>query len=253
MVNVLFSLKNVKEEIVVNSDQRFCSLLNSVLEKCTTDRRNIESVSEIRNLLDRCSGQTQFSQNIQQDCQEFLMYMLDVLHDEGVDVDHLFGLSYQWQHDCENCRVPSTTSVDSERFIYLTLPDSKSVSFNKLVKAADHNMECSQCKSEMMSTLFIRTYGQYVILMFQRCRPDGTKLTTLIKNFVASQLSISGRTFVTAAIIYHDGPSITSGHYTAYLKSRNGWSFCNDSVLIFKKKLPYDLKNSYLVFLKPKF
>lgn len=127
------------------------------------------------------------------------------------------------------------------------------MSFKKLVKAANQNMECSQCKSEMLSTLFIQRYGQYIILIMQRCTADGRKLETLIKHFVATQVSISGWIFVAVAIIFHDGPSTTSGHYTAYLKCNKGWTYCNDAQLVFKQRLPYELPNSYLIFLNPKF
>ena len=88
--------------------------------------------------------------------------------------------------------------------------------------------------------------------MIQRCTSDGLKIHTNFSNYKSNQVSISGKTFSTKAIIFHEGKTIRSGHYTVYLKNENGWTHCNDNVLSFKSRLPYKLQNSYLFFLELK-
>ena len=90
--------------------------------------------------------------------------------------------------------------------------------------------------------------------MFQRCKSDGSKIHTHIENFVASQISISGKTYTTIDIIFHEGNNIQSGHYRVHLRNKNGWSDCDDNTITVKPRFPYNkLPNSYVILLQTKF
>lgn len=95
ILNVVFYLQDLYEEIMENHEKRLCSALYHLFQELTSDRSKMHTASGVRQLLDTCTGSLTFSINIQQDAQEFLMVMLGVLEDEGIQIESLFGLSYK--------------------------------------------------------------------------------------------------------------------------------------------------------------
>uniref|UniRef100_A0A8D8T8J5 Ubiquitin carboxyl-terminal hydrolase 26 n=1 Tax=Cacopsylla melanoneura TaxID=428564 RepID=A0A8D8T8J5_9HEMI len=175
----------------------------------------------------------QFLEILQQDCQEFLMFVLA----ENTPMREPLTLVVSITRVCRNCNV--TVRSGEEPDIMARIPVTiKKGSLTDFVNSAFNTWQqlpgyqCSNCNlvdTTQEKRVIVRT-SQFVLLHLLAFNTNMSKIReTRITGVPNSRVTTSGIDFKPAAAIFHHGETLTSGHYTCYIRSGTGWMCADDS------------------------
>ncbi|KAF4619502.1 hypothetical protein D9613_005272 [Agrocybe pediades] len=212
----------------------------------------------------------------QEDSHEFLRYAIDSLqkscltgHPPKLDtkiaettwVHKLFGGRLRSRVTCKDCGHNSDTfdrildlSLDISRCDSLKDALRKFIAIDYL-KGAD-KYKCEKCKKPVNAEKSFSIHEAPLVLTvhLKRFSPLGRKLTHPIQFDQQLQLQPYmskgqfGPTYSLYGVICHAGSGPNSGHYYAYVKSREGrWFEMNDES-VSSSGLPTDKRNAYMLF-----
>ncbi|KAJ4479262.1 cysteine proteinase [Lentinula aciculospora] len=212
----------------------------------------------------------------QEDSHEFLRYAIDALQKSCLagqppKIDHelaettwvhkLFGGKLRSRVTCESCGHNSDT-FDSILDLSLDIHHSQLLkdALRKFV-APDHlkgadKYKCEKCKKHVNATKKFSIHDAPVVLTvhLKRFSPMGSKIGHMVS--YDEQLSLGpymsegqyGPNYSLYGVICHAGGGPHSGHYYAYVRSReNRWYEMNDD-LVTTASTPTRNKNSYILF-----
>uniref|UniRef100_A0A8D8U106 Ubiquitin carboxyl-terminal hydrolase 36 n=1 Tax=Cacopsylla melanoneura TaxID=428564 RepID=A0A8D8U106_9HEMI len=189
----------------------------------------------------------QLSLNRQEDSQEFLMHLIQGMHEsylkanklnfypeETTPINQLFGFEICIEKACPSCLHVSTTY---EHHTELSLAIHHHDSLDKALKAffqKDLLQEytCQNCGEKVEATMqsLVNKPPNVLQLQLKRFALDGTKLRKLVHKVLVPQQLELGKYFpssspadykLVSAIIHH-GPSIGQGHYTCIGSTSDG-------------------------------
>jgi ubiquitin C-terminal hydrolase len=203
---------------------------------------SLDSFEQIDNLPQQFKGKQH------QDCEEFLSYLLENIHEE-TDLSHhkqqLQDLLYSQTFDSIRCDLCGDTRVQPHQLspiINLSLPYQDQIDLSTVIRnnfsETRVEVECPKCpsKQSMKLTKFTQ-YPKHLILKLNRYMLDGSMY---IKNLINVQFGSNelffeddddeiniGR-YLIVGIITHIGNSLNMGHYRIYKKFDEQMFRCMD-------------------------
>ncbi|AYV76266.1 MAG: ubiquitin carboxyl-terminal hydrolase 2 [Terrestrivirus sp.] len=194
----------------------------------------------------------------QQDAQEFIIYLLDAIHENTKNenkqsiISELFVGKYKSTVVCGNCEHSSITYED---FMFLSLPVTenleKSLSMFSAHDDLDNNnkYKCEKCKHESIATKMMQIHKMPNVLIVYLKRFNVHKK---IDNYMDAPLTYinnnDGNTYELTGIVNHFGTK-HGGHYTAYIRINDVWFDMNDSSYrALKDSSNIVTNNAYILF-----
>jgi ubiquitin C-terminal hydrolase len=197
-----------------------------------------------------------FSSSEQQDAGEFIIYFLDILHDELKDnLNMLFEVKIETSVKCKflKCLKVSQTI---EKNNYLLLPiinnsdhlDDCYKQYKLYEKLENDNMYyCNNCKDKRIASkrVNITDWSKHLIIILKRFHNDGHKIT---KNNNIIEIPLEWRhDYVLKSAIIHIG-NMNSGHYIYITKENDSWFLCDDTKVVEIKDVNKLLNHGYIFY-----
>ncbi|XP_073986376.1 uncharacterized protein [Rhodnius prolixus] len=195
-----------------------------------------------------------FNPNVQQDAQEFLIFLISALKTENNIPCRLFDCTVKFVRKCFNCNSYwDDVPINLELMYFLefgVLQNNEPVTFHSLFDYKLSDITCSECgenKIYIRSKLY--SVSDYLIVILKRYQ--GNRVLNEIHSFDENKINIDGFNFTLSSVIYHYGSDLNSGHYVCAVKSpNNSWNLLNDDFINYNFKFDPGLKDAYILFLK---
>jgi uncharacterized UBP type Zn finger protein len=123
---------------------------------------------------------------------------------------------------------------------------------------SDIDWNCQVCKGKKGTKKTTLVSPPPVLLVqlrrykYDTHRQQNSKLSTIVN--IVDQFELLGSNYCLVSAILHQGPSVNSGHYTAYARCESGWCFYNDekvtSDIPLDKVLSDASSNGYILIFK---
>ena len=215
-----------------------------------------------------------FSSNQQNDIQEFIIFVLDILHEslgQPIDspkntlekfykskyskiIDLFYGEIETYILDKENGTKLSST-IQPSCFFLLPIPNKKDITITDCINLYleqevldGENKWYNEKTNEYIianKKIKIKTYPKIFILCFNRFTNNGNKITNEIS--VSEVLQIKKKKYNLYGICNHLGSS-GGGHYIAHCKNNNEWYRFNDGIVTKVTNLNLNSPSIYCLF-----
>ena len=252
------------DALMVLNESCLTKLLRMVSDRYSRWHGNNNSSSS------RNSSSINTTTNLQQDCSEFLVYIVSLMLKYCLDThaSHWFDIGVNTTIFCSNCSYSSETDLGvSMTCLHLPILGSVGVSLKSYFSSDElEGYKCPQCKCVGKSTSNKEAsyLPEILIISLKRFKNIGPSLTKVIdKCYIDEILTINDNRFIIRSIIVHIGDGINSGHYVCYCSCPtfnnsdgkidwNNWYQMNDSfvTLMSKDSVLNDdsvLKNGYVL------
>ncbi|CAD5115462.1 DgyrCDS4434 [Dimorphilus gyrociliatus] len=187
----------------------------------------------------------------QQDCYEYLSYLLDQLDEKSATkdkvIDRLFTGEMSFFMKCLNCLNVSVTKQPF-KVLNLSFPKCNELEDLSLETLFSHwrapenlsgecQYECDVCNSKQDAerSQKITKVGEYLILTLGRYRSIGGNSEKIRTNvtypYIIPSPSNNGDKYHLNAVIFHHGYSLSHGHYYTYARESDQWILFNDAVV----------------------
>jgi len=193
----------------------------------------------------------------QQDAQEFIIYLLDAIHENTKNenkqsiISELFVGKYKSTVVCGNCEHNSITYED---FMFLSLPITenleKSLSMFSAYDDLDNNnkYKCEKCKHESIATKIMQIHKLPTVLIVYLKRFNAHKKIDNYMDTPLTYINHDGNIYELTGIVNHFGTK-HGGHYTAYIRINDVWFDMNDSSYrALKDSSNIVTNNAYILF-----
>lgn len=209
-----------------------------------------------------------FSGYRQHDSQEFIIHLLDVIHealknkgkrnkDKRSIISDLFNGKFRSTVTCLECNYQSTTY---EPFTFLSIPLLKSNKSIDLIECFEgfsseeilddkNQWTCEKCKKKVQikKQMDIDIFPNIMAVSLKRFNHRRGKIGTMV-NFPMKNLKVGNATYDLYGTVDHYG-GMGGGHYTAnVLHPHNGWLKMNDSSCRPMNKKDVISKSVYIAF-----
>ncbi len=195
----------------------------------------------------------------QHDSGEFFTRTLNIIKDTEKIVsinDYIFkglDIEIETKKECVLCdKVSIINSVSSHELqLHISNPNTKDLEkyideyFNKEIMDKDNAITCEKCKKKTAHYKWdeIKKYPEILIINLIRYEFDsilGTKkkLTHLVEYKQVFSFNKNKEKYKLIAVAMHNGETIKSGHYTAYINVNNKWYLTDDT-----REIPNEVHN----------
>uniref|UniRef100_A0A6P7FBK3 Ubiquitin carboxyl-terminal hydrolase 17-like protein D n=1 Tax=Diabrotica virgifera virgifera TaxID=50390 RepID=A0A6P7FBK3_DIAVI len=199
----------------------------------------------------------------QQDTSDFTH---DVIEKNSDHLKDLFRFNQITSTKCSNPRCNDLKQQKERNILYfLRIPhlDNKSCSMANLLKFnIDANKQwqpileskCSQCytNSHLVTQTIVENPQQILIFVLQLLDDNQMKNTNLKLQEIRSDIEICNKNYVFSGAVFHHGPRLTEGHYTAIVKKGTQFYKADDVNLSVCKRWPNNSKDIYMLFYEEK-
>ena len=196
-----------------------------------------------------------FSGYNQQDAHEFLITLLNIIHDElkieyKKNPDNILGISINKLVDvifdtnitsiiyCDDINEKSKTKI-GEKILSLAIPENQREitldncinKFSEIEKLSGdskwHNDKDNKYY-DAYKRLYIKTYPKYLIIHLKRFdfRNGARKINSSIK--MNYNIKLKNDNYTLRSFVFHMG-GVGGGHYINIINKNNNWHLCNDS------------------------
>ena len=236
------------DALMVLNESCLTKLLRMVSDRYSRWHGNNNSSSS------RNSSSINTTTNLQQDCSEFLVYIVSLMLKYCLDThaSHWFDIGVNTTIFCSNCSYSSETDLGvSMTCLHLPILGSVGVSLKSYFSSDElEGYKCPQCKCVGKSTSNKEAsyLPEILIISLKRFKNIGPSLTKVIdKCYIDEILTINDNRFIIRSIIVHIGDGINSGHYVCYCSCPtfnnsdgkidwNNWYQMNDSFVTLMSK-----------------
>ena len=232
-LNGLFSCQPFYE-VVKDSTSQVGSLLNVLF--LSESVGNVESLKAMV-----ASINEDFATNQQQDSQEFLMNLLSLMPlVETVTSVEIATLSV-----CQLCQAFAEGSYTNNQVQFgLRADTSLSALLDSFSDTEDFVRKCNSCGEQGMHTKSETVIQAPKLLIVHAKRYTEDSLQVCV--FPTMRVRFGGTTFSLRSVVQHEGGSLMSGHYVAYIPFQDDWILCDDSRLSTVSSVPM---RGYIFFL----
>ena len=214
----------------------------------------VKSAAELRRLIAVQSDQPQFATWDQQDVTEFLRTFLDVLGAEftrnncesGQSLTGKFTgreqLNIQFEIVCLTCRYKPVDKIEQLDILSLDIVSSKSGSnLSQIIhqhygKSEERELKClcPDTDNKQVNVVTSMVQGpEYLIIELRRYRivAGNQSKSKQVVNIDQVMTLPSGDQYSLLSAVDHQGDTIQSGHYLAFVKSGKFWYLVNDNIV----------------------
>ena len=199
-----------------------------------------------------------FSSSEQQDAGEFIIYFLDILHDELKDnLNMLFEIKTETSVKCKYLKCLKVSQT-IEKNNYLLLPivdncdhlDDCYKQYKLYEKLENDNMYyCNNCKDKRIASkrVNITDWSKHLIIILKRFNNDGRNI---IKNNNMIEIPLTWRhDYVLKSAIIHIG-NMNGGHYIYITRNleNNSWFLCDDTNVLEITDVDKLLNHGYIYY-----
>ena len=217
-------IQNFGNTCFVNSVVQILRYVKPVVKELVTVRAKKDFIQDFINLLYQDSKSDNFVHHLkdlgfdplfQHDAHEFLITMLDKLY-ENIDNENPFEGVFENTLVCKN----GHKSVSKEKYVCLSINGGIEEGLGELQEPETVRCKCDHCSETVMTKHVVVNPGKVVCVHFKRFNIDG-KLTYKVP------IITKWNGYKLVGMCNHIG-SCTGGHYTATVKTGNGWMHMND-------------------------
>ena len=218
------------------------------------EERDVDIRWRLERLKEKVGEQSrQFLSDKQQDAGEFFSFLMDAASEEikksgtASLVDEWIGLTTETRMTCPTCNHVSPPVETLNSSMYLAVPEDEQESPEErldlqhlltthLQEVERRDLQCPKdgCQGrEVEVRKTTRKLPRLLVIQLSRITMSGRKVEAAVA--VSDPLSLSsssesGAEYQLRSVICHVGPSITSGHYYAFIHNRadDKWYDCDD-------------------------
>ena len=255
IIQLLYGMKCIRDHVLqINyneKNQNITSALKRLFQRMSSEKGRT-SVFEFKNTVGLDQLFQEFTNNHQQDSHQFLLTLLQAIGNEFTL--HNKNSGPFWFRStlvslvrCQSCNKVSTNHGDHSISIEIeisgdSLEECLSTFFSQEELELENQWYCQNCQVPRCATkMLLLRERPILIITMKRFTGSSKKVTTnvtfplenlIIQNLVHKENLTRKKTrFKLFAVVNHLGTSVTSGHYTLYMKAKNNWvKFDDESV-----------------------
>ena len=219
--NFLASHNNLNQ-LNQEKHEELCTILNVLNRRFTSSTGKVlESEDKIKSLPGWFKNK-QEEKKSQQDCVEYIEYIIDILKNYSYSdtFNEIFSHVMKVTKTCNACNINSETVNPSDCILRVPLSNNIQLSLDGVVnqeETIDHfscsNPKCknkTSCKSTSRMSVFPKILILQLIRFTKERRKDKSNCD------IYTEISVMSNKYKIRSIIIHDGDSIHSGHYYCY-------------------------------------
>lgn len=223
-----------------------------MLAQSYANSEHILDSKPLRIHIDNLKSQTFYCHQQQQDVTEFLNHLFETSQTINNNVIHFYTISRR----CTICGNEHRETLPNF-ILNLEVLDENSVTTLKELyesqinvwKSRDSSM-CSNCGQECMKEEMYSVSNPNNLLivslgLWKQVNNQIRKKIVSLKNVPKDVISVSGSQYKVTAAIFHHGPHMQNGHYTAMLRKSRIWIKADDEIVL-QSVWPRYAKDAYV-------
>ncbi|CAK4031584.1 ubiquitin carboxyl-terminal hydrolase [Lecanosticta acicola] len=177
----------------------------------------------------------QFDGDLQQDCHEYLMGLVNAVAERHPFMGKLFEVETSVRERCTVCNWERTSIVPQFGRTFQVPPSTiglrDSIERHSSVAAEFGEKQCPTCEKfgTLVETTTVSKIGNHLVVALNRSGNNDHKVLTKIGlGDTDLRFEHGGNSYVAKAIIRHNGSKTTNGHYTALVEHQSSWHETDD-------------------------